>query len=75
MKTLLFWLLEFFLGKLKSFFSKKEKVALENKAINEKEEKAQKTLEEAGTNPALTPQQKAKEIEDAFDALIKSRNP
>lgn len=41
-----------------------------------KEELADKKekLDEAGENPALTPEQKAKEIEDAAAALIDSAN-
>ena len=43
--------------------------------FNKKADEAAEELKKAGTNPELTPEQKAKEVENAFDSVNRTHNP
>lgn len=63
------WLIQRVLQAALTWFSEYVARRREIKAKKQAIADAKKELAEAGTNPALSPEQKAKEIEDAADKL------
>ena len=66
------FLLKYGISQLVAYFKKQTEI---NKAKNDREAafaKAKEKYNQAGTNPDLTPEQKQKEQEDAFNDFINS---